>query len=134
MGQKWGKLVAIKFLGIKNYNSHWLFRCECGKEKALKSSNVIGGYTKSCGCLYDKIKHKHKHNMCFTRFYGIWNLMKSRCQNPKVRCYKNYGGRGIKVCLRWNNFTNFRDDMYESYLEHKKNNKKIKQVYLGGRY
>lgn len=38
--------------------------------------------------------------------------MHSRCYNPKVRDYKNYGGRGIKVCLRWHRgFELFRLDM-----------------------
>jgi len=29
--------------------------------------------------------------------------MKNRCENPNVRCFKNYGGRGIKVCEEWRN-------------------------------
>jgi hypothetical protein len=37
--------------------------------------------------------------------------MRDRCNNPSHRSYKNYGGRGIKVCERWNDFTNFIADM-----------------------
>lgn len=37
--------------------------------------------------------------------------MRSRCNNPNVWNYKNYGGRGIKVCKRWDNFANFLADM-----------------------
>lgn len=44
--------------------------------------------------------------------YGIWAHIKERCTNPKVKCWDNYGGRGIKVCDRWlNNFDNFYADM-----------------------
>lgn len=43
--------------------------------------------------------------------------MKNRCSNPKERCYKWYGGRGIKVCERWLNFQHFVDDVYPSYVE-----------------
>lgn len=41
----------------------------------------------------------------------IWNTMKQRCLNPNYSDYKNYGGRGIGVCDRWNNFQFFIDDM-----------------------
>jgi len=39
--------------------------------------------------------------------------MKTRCQNPNCPAYKNYGGRGIEVCSRWQNFVNFLEDMGE---------------------
>lgn len=44
--------------------------------------------------------------------------MKNRCRNKKLACYPNYGGRGIKYCKEWESLECFRDDMYESYLEH----------------
>lgn len=37
--------------------------------------------------------------------------MNNRCNNPKTANYKNYGGRGIKVCARWKNFDLFVADM-----------------------
>lgn len=41
-----------------------------------------------------------------------WAAMKQRCSNPKNPGYKNWGGRGIKVCDRWlNSFENFHADM-----------------------
>lgn len=36
-----------------------------------------------------------------TRLYRIWQDMKNRCNNPGVKCYPRYGGRGIKVCPEW---------------------------------
>lgn len=39
-----------------------------------------------------------------------------RCYDPKVECYKNYGGRGITVCARWSGpqgFENFLADLGE---------------------
>lgn len=46
------------------------------------------------------------------KLYQTWSDMKQRCYNPKVRIYKWYGGRGIKVCDRWKkSFKNFLEDM-----------------------
>jgi hypothetical protein len=33
-----------------------------------------------------------------TRLYMVYSLMLQRIHNPKDKDYKNYGGRGIKVC------------------------------------
>lgn len=45
------------------------------------------------------------------REYRIWKAMRSRCNNPHVKCYKHYGGRGIRVCSRWDTYANFITDM-----------------------
>ena len=46
--------------------------------------------------------------------YAVWQAMKQRCFNKNNQWYKSYGGRGIKVCERWNNsFKNFFKDMGE---------------------
>lgn len=44
-----------------------------------------------------------KHGLYKTRIYKIYKQMKQRCYNPKRDSYKNYGGRGIKICDEWNN-------------------------------
>jgi hypothetical protein len=43
--------------------------------------------------------------------YKVWKSMRTRCNNPNEKAFKNYGGRGITVCERWNKFQNFIDDM-----------------------
>lgn len=45
--------------------------------------------------------------------YYVWASMKRRCLNPNNKSYKNYGGRGIKVCERWMEYKNFLEDMGE---------------------
>jgi hypothetical protein len=40
--------------------------------------------------------------------------MIARCTNPKIRNWKDYGGRGISVCDRWqSSFENFLTDLGE---------------------
>lgn len=51
------------------------------------------------------------------RQYRIWVGMRSRCNNPNVPIYRWYGGRGIKVCQRWDSFANFWEDMAEGYKD-----------------
>ena len=49
-----------------------------------------------------------KHGMRYSRIYRIYENMKQRCYNPNNEKYKNYGGRGIKICDEWlNDFMSF---------------------------
>lgn len=45
--------------------------------------------------------------------YCSWHNMKVRCTWPKHRQFKDYGGRGITVCERWQAFENFLADLGE---------------------
>jgi hypothetical protein len=47
----------------------------------------------------------------FPREYSCWKGMRKRCNNPRRPDFKNYGGRGIRVCSRWDSFDAFISDM-----------------------
>ena len=57
-----------------------------------------------------------KHGMYGTQFYTVFTNMKQRCENPNHKSFKDYGAKGIKV--EWNDFIEFYNDMYQSYLAH----------------
>lgn len=41
------------------------------------------------------------------KLYLTWLGMKSRCYHKDGTCYKNYGGRGIRICKQWMHFESF---------------------------
>lgn len=43
--------------------------------------------------------------------YGVWQSMRQRCLGLGSCNYHRYGAKGIKVCKRWESFTNFLNDM-----------------------
>ena len=48
--------------------------------------------------------------------YTVWRGMLHRCYNPKAKQFKDYGGRGIRVCPEWkNDFYRFQADMLPTY-------------------
>jgi len=115
-GQRFGRLTVKKKVEEDNrHNINWLCQCDCGNITKVDGSALKRGVTQSCGCLHreivSKIKHGHAKKGMQTKTYKIWRGMRSRCNNPKVTCYKYYGGRGITICDRWNDFRNFLADM-----------------------
>lgn len=95
-----------------NYN---FYKCECGRIKLIYKHNVNQGKTKSCGCYSKEITRERctTHGKTGTKVYISWVSMLSRCCNEKNKSYKDYGGRGIKVCEEWLKFENFLEDMGE---------------------
>lgn len=57
------------------------------------------------------VTHGHARQGKQTKIYKVWGSMRSRCINQKHSRYKDYGGRGITICERWNKFENFLKDM-----------------------
>lgn len=112
IGKKFGKLTALHCSNERSNKGEilWLFKCDCGNEVLRNGTSVRKGNTLSCGCL---IGAKRTHGMTKSNTYRIWVDIKTRCSNKKNRAYKNYGGRGIKVCKRWMKFENFIEDMGE---------------------
>lgn len=135
IGEKFGRLTVVKDLGTrKSASSEYRYRfvqviCECNSEIKFEAnySSLKQGLTQSCGCLHKERasescrkvgKGNVKHGMEGTRMYGVWNGMRQRCNNPNHKHYKYYGGKGIKICEEWNDFSVFHEwSMENGYKE-----------------
>lgn len=113
-GRKFARLTAIEVVR-ENNTRKWRCICECGNEIRVVVSVLLNGNTKSCGCLQvDKVTTRNFiHGKAKTSTYYTWASMRDRCSNPKSKGWKRYGGRGIKVCARWEKYSNFLEDMGE---------------------
>ncbi len=115
VGQKFGRLTVIAFSHLsKHHKSCYLCKCDCGNNYIVIGSDLSSGRTRSCGYLQreSSIKRATIHGLCKqVPEYEVWKSMTKRCRNIKNKDYHRYGGRGIKVCDRWMDFTNFYSDM-----------------------
>ncbi len=118
VGQSYG---SWKVVGESPFSSvsggqvrlNYLCQCVCGQQKLVNGSNLRRGLSTSCGCLRDTrtAARSTSHGMSDTPLYAVWRAMLQRCDKPNFIQYKDYGGRGIKVCERWYTFENFYKDM-----------------------
>lgn len=125
VGQNFGRLSVLSRDGSRNSKSTWKCRCSCGNVKIISSTGLMSGKSRSCGCLQKEEQSEritksntvHGHNKAGTGnqspTWNSWSSMKKRCNTKSHVSYPSYGGRGIKVCERWNDFGNFLADMGE---------------------
>ena len=110
----------IKFLGVRNriskngntYKDGFsLFLCPYCNNKVEKQ-HTKGKRSKSCGCVRNALIGKsqlthgdavHIKRKGTKKLYSIWDSMKQRCHNKNSKSYKDYGSRGIRVCIQWKN-------------------------------
>lgn len=116
-GWRFGRWIAVERMPGSS-NARWLCRCDCGNVGQVLSGVLRRGESRSCGCLRAEVSRaretKHGHAIGKTsRTYNSWAGMLARCTDSGSRHWPNYGGRGIKVCERWQQFENFLADMGE---------------------
>jgi len=114
-GQRFNRLIAIKFSHISKTTSYWTCRCDCGNKITVQRGNLTCGHTASCGCwkkeinkkLKKNFKHGHAKKHKVSKVYRMWLSMYNRCYNTNTINYKDYGKRGISVCPEWHYFIPF---------------------------
>lgn len=111
--------TVVEYAGPGSSCAQWLCRCSCGVERVVNSASLVSGRSSSCGCFakemasINSMSHGHNTNSGQSPTYKSWRSMLRRCNDPKQPGYKNYGGKGIKVCEEWKVFSNFLADMGE---------------------
>ncbi|MFN3474075.1 MAG: hypothetical protein ACK4ZW_08525 [Blastomonas sp.] len=92
--------------------------CDCGAVVRCDVHALKIGKKQQCGAHPRVISAEQKlqigaknstHGMSKTPEYSAWVGMKARCGNPKNSRFADYGGRGIRVCVRW-------DASFEAFL------------------
>lgn len=127
IGQRFGRLTVIEEVAARAFASgqsqrQFKVRCDCpdATEKIVLGLHLSDGTTQSCGCLHRELMREaetiHSETEGSGRRksteYAAWSSMKQRCENENATGYKNYGGRGIKVCERWrNSYSDFLADI-----------------------
>lgn len=111
---RWTVLQTGKHPAKKKYMA--VCECTCGKIAAVTFYALLDGTSSGCGC--GRIETITKHGLFGNPLYNIWHGMKSRCYNPQnEKSFPDYGGRGIKVCDRWQDVHAFIADMGPSYFK-----------------
>lgn len=89
--------------------SMWDCMCECGTRRAVRGNDLRLGKSVSCGCSMAETPTSRKHGVSGSHLYMVYHGMKARCYNQNNRDYKHYGGRGIKICNEWEDYTVFEE-------------------------
>ena len=106
-GSRFGRLTVLSRAGSDRHGHPlWRCKCDCGKIVKRGGANLRGGRATGCGHHRRGIAHNLRHGQSRhagppTPEYAAWAHMKARCLNPGHPAWKNYGGRGIRVCDQW---------------------------------
>jgi len=113
-GRRFGRLVVTSYVSPRGQiHRFFLVLCKCGTRAVVRGNCLRSGHSQSCGCLVSKTRHTTHGNLSpESPEYETWKEIMLRCHNPRDVRFQHYGGRGIKVCVRWRrSFAAFFADM-----------------------
>jgi len=133
----YGDYKITKLVNTLRKNRKHLTKCEIKfiKTNTIKivriedalNGNVSDNYCPTycnIGYLGNILSSKNK------KLFNVWRTMIARCYNPKHNQYKNYGGKGTKVCQEWLCYENFYNDAYQLQGSYLLKNSKPREVQL----
>lgn len=114
-----GSLKVIALETVDRWGQRrWRCLCVCGKEHVAAGGKLRSGVVTSCGCQKSRlcseanIRHGDSARGAMSPEYRAWQNAIHRCENPRNKQYRDWGGRGIRVCRRWReSFAAFLADM-----------------------
>ncbi len=114
-GRTFGEWTVLEYAGHAPPSGPKFFRCRCscGNVVLVNCYQLQNGKSMSCGHNGSTYKHGCARRSGLSPMYRLWRGIMNRCHNRNTKEYKDYGGRGIVVCERWQDFTKFVEDMGE---------------------
>ena len=94
-GERFGQLMCIRKMYVKNKNSYWLCKCDCGKETIVSLNNLRRLHTKSCGC-YKEERIKRQNRLCRSQKKPdarLYMLISAKLSLPGLEKAKNASKR-----------------------------------------
>jgi hypothetical protein len=111
-GRRFGRLKVIRPIRNARADStgersriYSVCLCDCGVTISVRNDHLLSRNTISCGC------SRVIHGATGTPTYNTWSNMQNRATSRNHIAFHNYGGRGIRICKRWQRFENFLADM-----------------------
>lgn len=84
IGQKFGKLTAVKFMYCIGGKRYWKFKCDCGNFVTLYVKSVVNGNNLSCGCLQTQARMAIKGNEIENRTH--YSIIHITHHNKPYKC------------------------------------------------
>jgi len=107
------KYCSLACYNVARFRSPYLNCSVCGRPFRAKSGKAGKRYEHCSNVCRLAANHLHSKRGKISPTYCSWQSMKRRCNGLSNQNYSRYGGRGIKVCQRWDRFESFLADMGE---------------------
>lgn len=99
---KWSATNKIIVRRGKKTFSAYNCVCDCGTKSIIHARRLVTGKSTQCReCQWGEARSKRFRDENHKALNRRWHDMRRRCLDSKNSAWKNYGGRGIKVCDKW---------------------------------
>lgn len=106
IGKKFGNWLVLeetKKRDKQHGTIKYLCLCDCGRLQVVNGYSLRKGISKYCTSCKNSKRFPNSFRKNNIRLSNIYNGMINRCYYKNNVQYKNYGGRGIKICDEWLN-------------------------------